>query len=184
MPSSPRRHACMKSKAPGQRSWLQVRLEVCWSALRLRRPGGFGSLGLAEAERPSFRLAATHGRWDRIFGLNYGFAKYCNCHRSRVERVRCRAARASDTSGANSQRAKPVTEDRHERARSYKTSRITVEGRGRTVRREYPEAMDLQDVDLWKCALLCPTGLLPGERRRMAASLLERDLVGPGKGGL
>jgi hypothetical protein len=42
----------MKSKAPGQRSWLQVRLEVCWSALRLRRPGGFGSLGLAEAERP------------------------------------------------------------------------------------------------------------------------------------
>jgi hypothetical protein len=48
--------------------------------------------------------------------------------------------------------------------------------------REYPEALDLQNVDLWECALLCPTGLLPGERGRMAASLLERWLVGgPGE---
>jgi hypothetical protein len=48
--------------------------------------------------------------------------------------------------------------------------------------REYPEALDLQDVDLWECALLCPTGLLPGERGRMAASLVERGLVGgPGE---
>ena len=33
-----------------------------------------------------------------------------------------------DSSGANSQRTKPVSEGRHERARSYQTAGIAVEG--------------------------------------------------------
>jgi hypothetical protein len=43
---------------------------------------------------------------------------------------------------------------------------------------ENPDAMDLQDMDLWECAFLCPTGLFPGERWRIAAGLLERRLLG------